>query len=112
MVKAQKKKNRMKRSDKPFKMKRSPFKIFGTIAAILAKLGVKTLAGKAITTAMVKKAGTSLAGKAATSVASNLAMNALKPKDEQKVQKTGAGNFANMKFGTGSSFTMKRNIKK
>jgi stage V sporulation protein SpoVS len=112
MVKAQKKKNKMKRSDKPFKMKSSPFKIFGAIATILAKLGVTAAGGKAITAAMVKKASTSLAGKAATSVASNLAMNALTRKNKTETQNNGAGNFANMKFGTGSSFTMKRNIKK
>jgi len=97
---------------KPFKMKRSPFKIFGTIAAVLAKLGVTAAGGKAITTAALKAGASKLAGKAVTSVASNLAMNALKPKDKEKVQKTGTGNFAGMTFGTGSSFTMKRNIKK
>ena len=98
---------------KPFKMKRSPFKVFPAIAALLAKLGVTAAGGKAITAAALKAGAGKLAGKAATSIATNAAMNVLKPKGQKEFEKINAmNNFANMRFGTGSSFTMKRNIKK
>jgi len=104
MAKVQKKKNSMKKSNKPFKMKSSPFKIAAAIAAFLTKYGLS-------------KATATMIGKAGQSIATNLAVNAVSNKmnknKNQDSTATAYQNFANINFGDKkSSFTMKKNIKK
>ena len=115
----------MKRSDKPFKMKRSPFKIYAALATLAGKLGIKTLAGKAITKGLIKKGVQKfVTSKIGQEIGSQIVKNKLESIKNKKNQKNiidsketltgGIRNFANINFGnpSKSSFTMKRNIKK